>query len=318
MTERVPTLIWHNGVTTAWEDARVHVWTEVVQRGISVFEGIRGYWSSSDQRHYLLHLDAHLDRLRQSCRIARIMQPYSSEALRQAIGELIVALAYREHLYIRPTIYLDYGGPGTPPQEQRVGCFVAVLPVPRLDTVAAGLRCHISTWRRPHDTALPARVKAGANYFSMRLARLEATFLGFDEAILLNHSGTVAETPGAAIFIVRNGTVATPRCTDGILESLTRAAICTLLKTEFSARVQEREIDRTELYSADEIFAAGTLNEVTPVVRVDDIVVDSLAPGALSVQVRDRYIELCEAGGHDPYGWLTPGPEILTTPLDRA
>ncbi|MGA1839246.1 MAG: aminotransferase class IV [bacterium] len=307
MAELIPSLIWYNEKIVPWEKATVHVWSELAIRGTSVFEGLRAYWNGSDNKYYILSLDDHMRRFAQSARLLWI--PCTQELIkkfRKGIFELILALNFCEHCYIRPTIFIQSGRYGYKPEEVTLGSYIVVFPVPRPQLTTVGSRACVSSWRRLTDSTLPPRIKAGAAYTAFRMPTIEAKRKGVNEAILLNERNKVAETPGSAIFIIRDGQVITPPVTAGILESITRKNTIELLKIEFNLEVIEREVDRTELYIADEIFTCGTLSEIQPVIEVDDIKIGNGEPGSLTCKFRDRYFQICDSGSKAPYNWLTP------------
>ncbi len=151
-------------------------------------------------------------------------------------------------------------------------------------------------------------MKAGAFYQGYRLSRIEAMERGMDDILFLNDRGTVAESSSASIFMLRDGVVFTPPVTADILESVTRRKLMRLVSDEFGTEVREREINRTELYIADELFLAGTISEIQPLVEVDGCPVGEGRPGPVTTSLRDRYIEICESGPDAPPGWLTVLP----------
>jgi branched-chain amino acid aminotransferase len=306
----VPTAIWFNGEVVPWEQATVHVWTDVAQSGLSVFEGMRAYWHPRSGRHMLLHFDRHLDRLHQSARLALITVQYHRGELLSYVDQLLHHLVYSSHMFVRPTVYMEKGRYSRDASMARCGAYVAAFPVERDPGIERGVRCMVSSWRRTSDLSGPPRIKAGANYYNIRLARIEADTYGFDEPILLNDAGTVAETGGAAVFVVRGGELATPRVTDAILESLTRASVMELARQVPGVVVHEREVQRTELYAADEVFLAGTLAEVTPVIEIDGLPVGEGKPGPLTRRLQERYGDVCTGTVADERGWLTPGPML--------
>jgi branched-chain amino acid aminotransferase len=308
MTEKRPAILWFNGAIVPWDQGTVHVWSELAIRGVSVFEGLRSYWSAEDRCHNLVALDLHLKRLYESARIMRLPVDTDASTLTRAIYDLIAALGHDEHLYVRPTLYVDSGRYAASGRDVVCGAYIVAFPVPRAQATLMGARCCVSTWRRASDLTMPPRAKAGAAYQAFRLPLIEAQQRGFDDAILLNDRGTVAEATGAAVFIVRDGDIITPPATSGILESITRRLVIDLLRTEYGRSVIEREIDRTELYVADEIFMCGTLAEVQPVVEIDDLVVGGGAPGPVTTAVRDRYQAHCESPVGDRPTWLTAVP----------
>lgn len=305
-----PSHIWFDDEVRPWAEATVHVWTETVLRAASVFEGLRGYWNPSEQRHYFVHLRDHMDRLKDSARVVQLPRTVDVEECLFAISTLLKRLNYHEDVYIRPTIFLREGRYTVGGSKGDCGFFMPIFPSARAQSITDGLTCQVSSWRRSDDSSAPPRVKAAANYYNLRLARLEASTNGYDESILLNTHGQVAETGGASVFIVRNGRVATPHLGSSILESLTRRSAIELLSDELGVEVEERSVDRTELYLADEIFLTGTLSEITPVVRIDGLTVGRGVGGEITAALQQQYFQSCTAGKDDNRGWLTPGPVL--------
>jgi branched-chain amino acid aminotransferase len=302
-----PQCLLFNGAVVPWNEAHVHIWSEVAVRGANVFEGIRGYWHPETERLYILALQPHLERLARSAKLLRFPCP-DDGVLKEGIFDLLTALEYREHVYIRPTVYVDSThGRGVGSTSITGGHFVVVFAIPRSER-AEGIRCCVSSWRRGSDLTLSPRIKSGAGFQAFRFSLLEAAERGADEAILLNDRGTVAEATGATVFIVRDGKAATPPSTLGILEGITRRFVTSIL-AELDIPVTEREIARTELYDADEVFLCGTLTEIAPVTSIDGWVVGDGRPGEITIACRDRYVECCEAGPDAPEGWLTRVPD---------
>ncbi len=309
MSDYTPKLIWFNGSIVPWEEATVQVWSELAIRGSSIFEGIQAYWQAEEGRYYLLDLDAHLRRFFHSAKLLRFPCHLSGEEIRKAIFSLLPALDYREHAHVRPTLYIDAGRYGYRPEDTKMGIHIAAFPLPRSPKLFTGIRCCVSSWRRIGDLGLSPRIKAGGSYLAMRLPRIEASERGLDEVILLNEHDTVSEASGATIFIIRDGCALTPPFSANILESVTRKRVLRLLSTELNVEAIEREITRTELYTADEVFLCGTLCEILPVVEIDGYTIGTGEPGLITVRCRDRYIQICESGATAPAGWLTLVPD---------
>ena len=305
MREETPAQIYFNGAVIDWQSAKVHVWSETALRATNVFEGARAYWDRERCVWHLVKWPEHLRRLLDSAFILRIPHRYESADFDRGTREILRALPYREHMYVRPTIYVEEGRYSHRFEDVRTGMYVAAFPVPRPAEGVRSLRCLVSAWRRSTDLDAPPRVKAGASYSNLRLPRIEAAEYGFDDAILLNHRGTVSELTGAALFLVRGGRVVTPPFSAGILESITRSVSIQLLAEEMKMEVQEREVDRTELYVADEVFAVGTLAEIAAVVEIDRRPVAGGAPGSVTRKLAERYCELVLGQAEDRYGWLT-------------
>jgi branched-chain amino acid aminotransferase len=308
-TEEPPPLIWFNGRIVPWEAATVHVWSELAVRGASVFDGLRAYWHRERGQHYVLSMDDHLRRLFDSAKILKMPTEATPELLRDAIFDLLRALDIREHAFVRPTLFIESGRYGFRKADTTTGTFIVAFPLPRPAQCLHGARCCVSSWTRATDRSVPPRVKAGAFYQGYRLARIEAIERRMDDAIFLNERGTVAETTNCSIFIVRQGKIFTPPTTADILESVTRQNLMRLIPQEFGVEVVEREINRTELYIADEIMIAGTLSEIQPVVEVDGYKIGTGVPGPITTAIRDRYFAICESGPDASWPWLTAIPE---------
>lgn len=252
-----PPYVYMNGRITAWDDAKIHVSSEALIRGISVFEGIKGYWRRDNSAFSLLALQEHFERLQRSARLQHL--PFEmdyarfSEACRGLARLLVVP---EKDMWLRATLVSVEGqwGEGTVSdlvitayhQEQR-----------RPDPIDAG----ISTWQRPADTAYPARIKSAANYQVGRLARIEGRRQGFTDMILLNQWGRVAEATGACVLISRHGRIATPPPYEGCLESIT-VDIVEAICAELAIAFERRPVDRSELAVADAACLAGTLMEL--------------------------------------------------------
>jgi branched-chain amino acid aminotransferase len=303
MAEEKPPYMVVDGELVPWEKGTVHLWSEVAVRGSNVFEGIRAYWDSDRQVWNLMAWRAHMRRLFQSARILRMPHGFDEVTFRASTLALLRALNYREPLYIRPTIFVKSGRYGFDPAQTSTGMYVVAFPVP-MSRAVRELRCCVSAWVRTGDLQAIPRVKSGGSYNAFRLPRIEAAERACDDAILLNARGTVAEMTGASVFIVRDGVVITPPFSAGTLESITRAACITLIRAN-GREIVEREVERTELYIADEIFACGTLLEIGSVVAVDGRPVGDGSVGTITREVEAAYRAIALGEAVDDYGWLS-------------
>jgi branched-chain amino acid aminotransferase len=277
-----PPFVYMGGRLTAWDEATVHVGSEALIRGISVFEGVKGYWRHDGGEFALLALREHYDRLTRSALLQHL--PFSApyEGFRDACLTLVRKLLTKERdLWLRPTLFAIEGHWGEDTVTDLViTCYHQDKKRP------APIEIGVSTWQRPLDTGLPARVKSAANYQISRLARIEGRRQGFGDMILLNQWGRVAEATGSCVLIVRDGRVATPPPHEGCLESITVnivEALCGSLGIPFV----RRPIDRTELMVADEVALAGTLMELGVVKRLDFRVMPTATP--LLDRITDEY-----------------------------
>lgn len=274
--------------------------------GTSVFEGIRGYWSDADKELYLFRIKEHLRRLEQSAKIVRIPLKFASADLTTACVAVARANEFREDIHFLVTVYLGLSDDliMMSPTDETI---VSVTAIPRggKSIGERGISCEISSWRRISEADMPPRVKAGANYYHGRFARLEAAVNGVDNSIFLDGNGNVTEANGAAVMIVRDGVVFTPPVTDGILESITRQTIFELA-AEQEIAVVERHIGRTELYISDEVFVCGTGSELTAVASVDGIEIGDGKAGPITRHLQTHYRDVVRGVDSSRRDWLTP------------
>jgi branched-chain amino acid aminotransferase len=259
-----------NGDRVRWEDGTIHVselgWSTIG----AVFEGIRAYWNDDDGELYVFRLREHLERLARSMKLVRLPLRYSLEELTEAISDLLRANESRADTYIFPMAYTanSYTSRYDRPDLQSA---LQILTRPMPSHLGAGLKmkARVSSWRRISEDVMPPRVMNLSNYRNGQLARMESLLDGYDTSLIINNHGKVSEAPGACVMLVRDGKLITPDLTSGILESITRDALIVLAREELGIPVEERAVDRTELYVADEVFLCGTAAEISPVVSVD-------------------------------------------------
>ncbi len=300
-----PAFIWVDGKLTRWEEATIHL-TQLPTAGVSsVFEGIRAYWNDSTRKLYVFRLDAHMERFAQSMRLMRMKHPFSNQELADGVVALLRANREAGDAYIRPFAFVPAAIFGSTSSNQaRIVVNTQFWP----STLKSGRVAHacISSWTRIPDNIMPPRVKASSNYLNSRLASEEARRNGYDTAILLNPQGKVAEAPGACLMLVRNGQLITPAVTNGILESITRETMLRLAREVLQIPVVEREVDRTELYVANEVFLCGTGHEITPVLSVDRLQVGNGQVGSLTGRIEDIYCDLVRGVDTRYPEWRTP------------
>jgi branched-chain amino acid aminotransferase len=303
-----PRWIWRGGAVVPWADAKIHVNAVGHASTSAIFEGMKAYRAHDGDRLLVFRLDDHLRRLYQSARICRLNLPHDPATLRDAVVELLRANGYRNDAYVRPWAF-----PEGLIREQMVpagaGCEVVIDSWPFRSGFAAGRGCRaaVSSWLRVSDASMPPRVKAFSNYHNGRLAMIEARENGHDWPILLNDRHKVAEGPGACLALVRDGVVITPSLTSGVLEGITRATALTLL-AELGVPVEDREVDRSELYLADEIFFMGTAWEILPVTTVDGLTVGAGRIGPLTAALERAYADVVRGRSSRHRHWLTEVP----------
>lgn len=299
--------VWMDGKIVPWSEALIHVSSEVVLRGESVFEGERAYWSNTDGQLYIFRHREHMKRLWQSARIMRMSIPFSVDEVTEACKDVIKANGYKESVHFRPVVYFGEGeGNQYLPEEIRTGMFILAFARPSPKSIFEGVRSCVSAWQRNSDLASPSRIKSSGNYHNSRLALVDARIKGYGNPIMLNGRGKVAESPNSCFMMVRDGVVITPPVYADILESITRDTLIRLFREKLGVEVVEREIDRTELYICDEAFFCGSGAEVVPIVSIDDYEVGAGQVGRLTKAVQDLYFEVAK-GQHPAYReWLTP------------
>jgi len=303
-----PAYVWLNGKLVPWAEATVPVTAMGASGGLAVFEGVKAYWNPAEEQLYIVRLDAHLKRLYDSMKIVRMVPSYRPEELAAAALDMLRANQIREDTYLRPVAFYD--GVKLPSFRYTVGaapdiCLSAMAFHTHLLQHKAKA-CAVSSWTRLSDNQSPPRVKVMSNYQNNRLAFTEAFVDGYDDAILLDERGKVTEATGACLFMVRDGVVVTPSISHGILESVTRDTVIRLCRDVLGLTVQEREVDRTELYVCEEGFLCGTGEEVTAVTSVDRLPVADGQPGPVFLAVERLYHDLVRGLDRRYPEWRTP------------
>lgn len=287
-------------------EAKIGIMTHAFNYGTGVFEGIRGNWNEEHQQVYVFRMKEHYDRLRRSCRIMQIDFPYTNEELYSITTRLVEMSELHEDVYIRPLAYKSSEVLGVRLHDLEDDLLIFVSPFgPYLD-IEKGARCQTSSWRRVADTGIPARAKITGIYANSALAKTEAQLNGFDEAIMLDERGHISEGSGENIFVVMDGRIYTPPPSSDILVGITRDTVITLAREELGLEVVERDIDRTELYTADECFMTGTAAHVTPVVELDRRKIGSGKMGAITGELVRLYFDIIRGNNPKYAHWCTP------------
>lgn len=298
---QTPDFAVRNGELVSWSDTTLHVGCEGVTRGLSVFEGIKGYWAA-DGSFGLVELRKHYERLLRSARMLHIPCPWSFTDVQADVFRLIQSLVDSDRdMWVRTTLYVVDGhwGEGT-----RADLIVTAFHQDK--DLGDPIDLGVSTWQRSLDNALPYRIKSAANYQVARLARIEGRARQCDDMVMLNQWGRVAEATGSAVLMVRDGVVITPSHTEGALESITVDTVESIARTE-GIPFERRPIDRTELSIADEICICGTLAELIRVKSMDGLPLDP--DGPVLGELRRRYMAIVRRELEQE------GVEITTVPL---
>jgi branched-chain amino acid aminotransferase len=297
--------VYAGGEFRRYGDAKVGLLTHGLQYGTGCFEGIRGYWVPDDHELYLIQLREHFERLATSAKILMMSLPHTVDELVAITSELCRRNGFETDIYIRPCAFKAAEDIGV--RLHNVPDAFAIIPVPftRYLDATDGLCAGVSSWRRVDDSAAPPRAKVTGLYVNSALAKSEAVANGFDEAIMLSHDGHVSEGSAENIFLVRRGVLYSPDASQNVLEGCTRRSIIEIASEVFGIPIVERAIDRSELYSADEIFFTGTAAGVMHVRSVDRRDVGDGRMGPVTRKVSEFY-ERAVRGKEPAYErWLT-------------
>lgn len=293
---------WFDGKFVRSEEARVPVMTHAIHYGTSVFEGLRGYWNSKNLN--IFRLDDHIKRFRNSGKIYSIALKFTDKEISNAIIQLCKKNNVRQSCYIRPFYFVgEYGINLNVTEKAPTHTAIIMFAFGELFN-KNGIKAGVSSWRRIQDISTPPLAKMGGNYLNSILATQEAKRNGYDEAILLDHLGNVSEAPGENIFIIRNGNIITPGSSSSILEGITRESVIEAVQNK-GYNIIEREIPRTELYLADEIFLTGTAAEITSVTSIDGKVVGNGKAGKVTKQISSIYSDIVMGRNKNYTHWIT-------------
>lgn len=297
--------IWVDGKLVNWDDATEHVLAHTLHYGLGAFEGIRAY-KQNNGSSAVFRLAEHIDRLFDSCHIATIEVPFSRKQVIDACIEVLRVNDIKE-AYLRPLIYLGYGALGLgsfePPTRTVVACFEWGAYLGE-EGLRKGIRCKISGFRRGGIDATVTKGKICGQYVTSILAKRDALKNGFDEAIMLDAQGRVAEGTGENIFIVRDGVISTAPTSAPILAGITRASIIELAR-DLGYELREEFFTIDEMWTADELFMTGTAAEVTPVREVDNRVIGKGEPGPVTKGIQENFFALVRGGSDRKQSWLT-------------
>ena len=288
------------------EDANINIMTHAFLYGTAVFEGIRAYWSKEDNELYIFRMREHFERMFDSMKIMYLDTPHSIDKLCDIVVELLVRNAPKEDMYIRPGVYKTAKRIGPSLHNNPSELYILTVPFGDYFDGAPGLKVQISNWRRVEDNAIPARAKIVGAYCNTALAKTDAVMAGFDDCIVLSEDGHVSEGSAMNFFMVKNGNLITSSSTENILEGITRETIMEIADKEFGMKTKVRSIDRSELYTADEMFFSGTGAQLTPIIEVDNRKVGTGQVGPISEKIRTTYQAICHGKMPKYKHWLTP------------
>ena len=297
--------IWVEGELVDWDDANIHILSHTLHYGLGAFEGIRAY-KRANGKTTIFRLREHVQRLFDTCKLIALTPRFSFDQICNASVELMRANSLAEG-YLRPLVWVGDGAMGVYAPDNPVRTAViawkwgAYLGAGALDK---GVRTKISAWVRHHPSIALAKGKIMGQYTNSILAKREAKIAGYDEAILLDHSGYVCEGSGENLFIIKNGKLVPPPLSSSIPGGIPRDTVLEIAREE-GLPVAEQLITRDQLYLADEAFFTGTAVEVTPIREVDDRTVGDGTPGAITLRIQKRYFDLVKGSDDSHPEWLT-------------
>ena len=295
--------IWMNGKLVPFKNAKVHVLTHALHYSTSIFEGIRCY--DTPDGSAIFRLPEHVDRFFNSSKMYSMKMPYSKKKITDAIVNTVKANKLKQ-CYIRPLAYYGYGTMGLTPTNNKVDVSISCWEWKMGESKAgkfSGAKCKISKWIRIDSKSQPMQAKSAANYSNAALARMEALNAGYDEAIMLNNKGHVAEGSAENIFVVKNGKITTPPLDADILNGITRDSAIKLLKSN-KIKVIEKNIKISDLLKADEIFMTGTAAEVKSVTRVDKTKIGNGKIGEVTKELQDSFMDTVMGKNKKFLSWL--------------
>lgn len=292
-------------------DAKISVMTNTFNYGTGCFGGLRGYWNSEQEQLYVVRIRDHYVRFLNSAKLLLAKLPYTPDDLVAITLELLRREGWRENCYIRPLAYKADEGIGVRLHNLRDAVTIFSIPLGSYLPSEEGLKLCTSSWRRVDDTAIPPRGKIIGAYVNSALVKSEAVLNGYDDAIVLNQDGHIAEGSVANLIMVRNGRLIVPPTGANALEGITLASLLHLAEVELGLTVERREIDRTELYIADEAFLCGTGVQIASIASLDQRPIGNGQTGPITAQLRDLYFRVVH--GREPryLHWLTPVPQAV-------
>jgi branched-chain amino acid aminotransferase len=298
-----PRTIMMNGELLPFAEAKLHPLSLAVTYATTVFEGLRAYHLPQTSQFALFRFHEHVRRLQVGMKLLRMERLLSADELLDGLRRLIRANEPDADVYVRLLVYVE--AQGLMATTGPIGWTAAAMPREKPKYAETGMSLGVSSWHRLPDNASPPRIKSTANYHNARLAALQAKSDGYDGALMLTADGRVSESPIACFFMVRDGRLITPSTSSGILESITRDTIITRWHELTGRDVEQRDVDRSELYFADEAFLCGTGQEILPVVRIDRMPVGDGQVGPVTRKARDDYFQVVRDPGAAHAEWRT-------------
>ncbi|MCZ6530012.1 MAG: branched-chain amino acid transaminase [Chloroflexi bacterium] len=300
----LPQYAYFKGEIVPYSEAKVGVLTHALNYGTAAFGGIRGYWNEEQEQLFLFRPLDNYERLLNSGKLLCSENTYTTEGLRNVTLELLRKEGLKEDCYIRPLLYKADEIIGVKLHDLTDEISIVVVPFGKYVQSDTGAHVTFSSWRRVDDNVIPARGKISGAYVNTAFVKTDAVRAGFDEALVLNNDGHLAEGSAENVFMLRDGKLVTPPVTDNILEGITRRTVIELAQKELGLDVIERSIDRTEVYLCDELFLTGTAVKITAVTRVDFRDVGTGEMGPITRQLREIYEDIVRGRNSKYAHWI--------------
>ena len=281
-----------NGSYVDAAKATIHVHTHAFLYGTAVFEGIRAYYNEEEKQLYAFRAPEHFERLINSSKIMMMKNPHTTEEYCDIVKKLLKKNNYKENCYIRPVIYKSGRNVGPGLYDNEDSFLIITNKMGDYIDLSKGLRVCVSSWRRNSDNAIPPRAKITGSYANAALIKTDAHNAGFDDAIVLDEAGNVTEGSAMNLFLVQKNRLVTSAQTDNILIGITRNTIIELARNVLGIQVEERTIDRSELYISDEAFYCGTGAQVSPITEIDGRKLGTGEAGAISKELQKLYFDV--------------------------
>jgi len=288
----LPNFVYHNGRIVPYSEVKFGVLTHALNYGTAVFGGLRAYWNEDEKQLFVFRPHDHFRRFLQSAKLLCMTPRMSGDDLVKGLDELIRTEGHEEDLYIRPLSFYSDEIIGVRLHDLTVEVSIVVMPFGAYNKNEENMHVTVSSWRRVDDNSIPARGKIAGAYVNSAFVKTDAVRAGFDEAIVLNADGHISEGSAANFFMLRNGVLSTPPITANVLEGITRRTVIQLIRDELRMEVLEREIDRTELYLADEAFYCGTGAQISAITAVDHRPIGTGKLGDVTARLRKLYFDV--------------------------
>ncbi len=306
----LPNFVCYNGRVVPYSEVKFGVLTHALNYGTAVFGGLRAYWNEDEKQLFVFRPRDHFRRFLQSASLLCMNLRTSGDDLVKGLIELIRTEGHEEDLYIRPLAFYSDEIIGVRLHDLTAEVSIVALPFGTYNKNEESMHVTISSWRRVDDNTIPARGKIAGAYVNSAFIKTDAVRAGFDEAIVLNADGHISEGSAANFVMLRNGVFATPPITANVLEGITRRTVIQLIRDELKMEVQEREIDRTEIYLADEAFYCGTGAQISAITEVDHRPVGTGKLGDATARLRKLYFDIVRGKVPKYREWCHPVYEI--------